>query len=102
MLLAASLAWGAEPSADAPFAEGRSMILPAGEVVPFAGLCLEGTEAKRREWIAQRDAGELARLKESSGSAVVSVPVLVALVAGGLALGVAVGAGLTVAAQQRR
>lgn len=102
--LASSLAFG--QSADAPtvnpFPEGRSAILPGGEVVPFDALCLEPTEAKRREWDAQKTAGELDKLKESKGAALVSVPVLVALLAGSLAVGAAAAAGVCVASKACR
>lgn len=84
-----------------PHPEGRSMRLEAGEVLPFGpSLCLESTEAQRREWVAQRDLGELTKLKESRGAALVPVPVFVAIVAGALAMGVAVGVGATLAARR--
>ena len=86
-----------------PYREGRSLILSVGEAVPFGpALVLEETEAMRREWNAQRAIGELDALKQSKGDKLVSVPVLVAIIAGSLAVGAAVGAGAAVAAQGRR
>jgi hypothetical protein len=98
LVLISSLAFGQDPPKDAPFAEGRSVVVQEHEAVPFGpALCLEETEAKRREWIAQRDLGELERLRQEQGKKFVSVPVLVAIIAGSVAVGAAVGAGVAVA-----
>lgn len=104
VVLCSSLAFG-QDAGDAPknpYPEGRSLILPAHEAVPFGpALCLEETEAKRREWAAQRDLGELEQLKKDKGSAIVSVPVLVAIIVGSLAIGAAVGTGVALAVKPK-
>ncbi len=101
LLLACTLAF-ADPPADAPvnpFPQGRSLHLSQSDLAPFAGQLIEDTEHSRREWNDERKAGELAELKKHEGQALVSVPVLVALIAGSVAVGVAVGVGATIAAQ---
>jgi hypothetical protein len=92
LLLCSSLALGAEPPADAPLAEGRSMLVDAGTIVPFRGVCLDEQEHVRRERINERNAATLAKAEES---ALISKPVLVTLILGGLVLGAAAGAGVT-------
>lgn len=76
VLFVSSLAFAAgAPAADAPL----SVAVEAGEVVPFKGQCIESNEFIRREGINERNAGELEKAQKS---ALVSVPVFVALLAG--------------------
>lgn len=70
-----------------PHAPGRSVRLVAKEPAPFNGRLIEDSEHARREWMNERTAGELEALKRDKGSRIVSVPALVAIIAGSLALG---------------
>jgi hypothetical protein len=100
LLLISTLAW-ADPPADAPLAEGRSIPVAAGELAPFAGQLIEPSEMVRRERINERNAAELAKLKADKGAAIVSAPVLVAIVLGTLAVGVGLGMAAGYAAARR-
>lgn len=101
LVLVSSVALSQDAPKLNPHNEGRSMILGIGETLPFGpSLCMESSEAQRREWNAQRAIGELDKLKESKGSPIVSVPVLVAIIAGSIAVGAAVGVGATLATRR--
>lgn len=102
LVLACSSAW-ADPPTDAPtnpFPPGRSLHLEQSDLAPFAGQLVEDTEHARREFNNERTAGELAKLKEDQGKKLVSLPVLVAIIASSLAVGVSVGIGVTLATKR--
>jgi hypothetical protein len=96
LLLIASLAH-AEAPADAPVVEERpAMTFKAGEVVPFDGVCMtDGRAVATAKRIASCEAG-LAVIESRP-----SLPVVVALVIGALAVGVLAGTAAGYAAARR-
>lgn len=94
VMLCSSLAFAAE---DAPLAEGRSMLVQAGEIVPFRGVCLDEQEHVRRERINERNAVTLATAERSW---LISPPVVVGIIVASLALGAAVSAGVVLAVRK--
>ncbi len=77
-----------------------SVHVDAGEVAPFTGQLIADAEHIRREQVNERNVGELLQLKESKGQAVLPKPALIAIVAGALVVGIAVGAGAAYAAKK--
>lgn len=84
---------------DAPLAPGKSVSLQAGDVAPFRGQLLDEQEQVRRARVNARNAAELADLKK--GNVTLSVPVAIAIVAGVLVAGAAIGTGITLAAKPK-
>ena len=83
ILVAMMLGQEEAPAADAPFAD---MLVQAGETVPFQGYCMESKEFIRREKINVRND---VIATEAQKNYIISMPVLIALVAGAVATGVA-------------
>lgn len=71
-----------------PHRPGRSIHLQAKQPAPWTGQLVEDTEHSRREFNNELTAGELAALKRDRGSKIVSVPALVAIILGSVAVGV--------------
>jgi len=99
LTLCSSLAL-AQPTDTPTHPEGRSIPLNQGDMAPFGGQLIDPTEMVRREKVNERNVGELLKLKEDRGAAIVPVPVVVAVVASALAVGIAVGVGTTLAAKR--
>lgn len=78
-------------AADAPVVDvpGRTMDLKAGEVVPFAAVCLDGAQSVRA---AKRVASCEATLADAETKTLVSTPVLVGGVVAIVAVAFAAGA----------
>lgn len=98
VLLAASVAL-AEPPGDAPLADlpGRSVHLATGQPAPFSGRLLADAEHVASEWVA---ADDHAFRKQTEGKLMLSPVALVAIVAGALAVGAGVAAGVAIATRR--
>jgi hypothetical protein len=96
LTLFATAAYAADPPADAPLA-GRSVHVEIGEPVPFAGRLLSDAEHVKSEAQCQDDH---AFRKATEGQVLLSPIALVAIVAGALAVGAAVSAGVAVAVKR--
>jgi len=95
ILLISSLAF-ADPPADAPL---RSVHLDTGEVAPFSGRLLSDVEHMESEAICADD--HAFRKEATAGGKMLLSPIaVVALVAGSLALGAAVSAGVVLAVKK--
>lgn len=99
VLLVSSLAYG-EPPADAPVdLPDRSARLVAGQVAPFSGRLLSDVEHMESEALCADD--HAFRKEASAGGKLLLSPIaVVAIVAGALAVGAAVSAGVAVAAKR--
>lgn len=95
-----SLALAQAPS-DAPLADipGTSVRLATGQPAPFPGRLLSEPEQVRREKVNEFKAAEGASLKK--GNVTVSVPVVIAIVAGAVVAGAAAGFGIAKATQPK-
>lgn len=72
----------------------RTVQVQEGEPAPFAGLCLNDAQAIH---VAQRVASCEATLAKAEEKNLVSLPVLIAAIAGALAVGAAVATGVVLA-----
>lgn len=75
----------------------RTMQLQAGEMVPFDAVCLNGEQAVHQ---AKRIVACETTLAKAEGQQLVSLPVLIAAVAGALAVGAAVATGVVLATRK--
>jgi hypothetical protein len=97
LLLCSTLAFG--QAADAPLLppEGRVMEVAAGEIVPFRATCLDEAQALRT---AKRVAGAEAYAADLKKNTVLPTPAFIAIVAGGVVLGIAAGAAVAYAVKR--
>ena len=102
LLIVALPAYAAEEATDTPVLSpdvpNVTVRLRAGETAPFDGRLLSLEENLRRGKSAVDCRAELAKAQES---ALLPVPALIAIIGGSLALGVAVGAGVTALALRK-
>lgn len=96
LLLAALLAQSDAPLLDLP-PPGRTIEVTAGDMVPFDGVCLDGDQSLRA---AKRVAACEAGLKVAESKTMISTPVLVAGIAGIIAVSFAAGAAVAYAAKR--
>lgn len=78
---------------DAPLALGQSTKLKAGDPAPYSGQLLDEQEQVRRARMNARNEAELLNLKK--GNVTISVPVVIAIMAGVLVVGVVSGFGIS-------
>lgn len=97
-------AFSAQAADDAPLATlGETQLarppmqMKAGEVVPFDGLCMDDALTVQT---GKRIASCEATLAKAEKSSLVSTPVLIALVAGALVVGLGAGYGIAVATRK--
>lgn len=98
LLLASSLAF-AEPPADAPVLDlaERSVHLEAGQPAPFPGRLLSDAEHVASEKLC---ADDHATVKAAQSKVLLSPIAVVAIIAGAVAVGAAVSAGVAVAVRR--
>lgn len=93
LMLFSSLAFAQAPDAPVDIL-GASVRLKSGEPAPFSGRLLSEDEQIRRAKRLAEAEGELAKAHES---ALVSKPVLIAIIVGALVVGAGAGAGVAIA-----